>query len=294
MAPMDSESDNGIEHTAVLTLPKHISGELKSLSQCMDAIEVCPQHSTPATLAVLCNKQVLGSPAELLDSVQQYVGNRYGTQVYSTYPLLTRMPPLTKMRLSSKRPKRVSNSLMGMLAHIFDWLHETGIYDVAGQPSVYNDLTTKRFVQGYFTIVRKSPSSLRPAMLMHLEDLMDDATDYDWERSRNFHTIWLQHMEHMDAKWSEDKLSEKLHSHHMYSASPLPLHPLHILKVTIKTHCQHHQGKAMHGGLQHLQPWGVPTLSMASQSRPHMHILLKDEEVDNTYTLKRPTGSIRM
>ena len=50
-----------------------------------------------------------------------------------------------------------------------------------GQPAEYDQLSVTLFVSGYSMIIASEKKSVRPYMLQHLEDLMEDVELYSWE-----------------------------------------------------------------------------------------------------------------
>jgi len=85
------------------------------------------------------------------------------------------------------------------------WPHEQGLYNRQGQAQAYDDLTLGQFVQGYLATVKKAPSGERQPRLDHLQALMADTSRFPWPQVRNFHAVFLQHVEQGNMSWTGHK-----------------------------------------------------------------------------------------
>ncbi len=68
----------------------------------------------------------------------------------------------------------------------------------------YNDLSIAEFVNGYChqLLEGRINQDTVNTMIMHLRDLMEDASDYCWEKARNFHGVLLGHYERKRLDWT--------------------------------------------------------------------------------------------
>ena len=72
------------------------------------------------------------------------------------------------------------------------------VYTSASQPVVYEDMSISLCVSGYVMVMTGwggEKDQVKPYMIQHLQELMEDADSYGWEPAREYHAIWLQQME---------------------------------------------------------------------------------------------------
>ena len=103
-----------------------------------------------------------------------------------------------------------------------------------GQPSEYESMSSMAFVIGYITIMDLQSDPIRNPMWAHLRDLMHDGECFGWPIVRNYHAIWLQHIEQGRATWGDEvtRLNVcrslvwyRLAPSAQPSSTPPPLHP---------------------------------------------------------------------
>ena len=78
--------------------------------------------------------------------------------------------------------------------------HEV-VYTSAGQPAVYKDMSDILFVSGYIKVMAGKRDQVKPGMLQHLQELMEDAQSYIREpvKAYMYHGIWLH-------RWNKGEL----------------------------------------------------------------------------------------
>ena len=59
-------------------------------------------------------------------------------------------------------------------------------------------------LMGYMTIMDMQPAPIRKHMWVHFRDLMHDGQRFGWPAIRNFHGVWLQHIEQGRATWGDE------------------------------------------------------------------------------------------
>ena len=80
------------------------------------------------------------------------------------------------------------------------WPHEV-IYSMAGKPAAYEDLSIPMFVQGYRIVMKGDVGAIMEKMATHLDELMNDAELYGWERVRAYHRVRLNQLEQGQVTW---------------------------------------------------------------------------------------------
>ena len=78
------------------------------------------------------------------------------------------------------------------------------MYTPEGQPSMYESMSSLAFVEGHMTIMDMQPIPIRKHMWVHLRDLMSDGQRFGWPAVRNFHGVWLQHIEQGRTTWEDE------------------------------------------------------------------------------------------
>ena len=92
-----------------------------------------------------------------------------------------------------------------------DWLHFHVYRNPDQQPAKYEDLSIAEFVFGYLAIANnENNKQTKRTMMDHLEELMEDATQYPWENVRNYHSIVLHHIEMKSLKRQDNDSTQKL------------------------------------------------------------------------------------
>ena len=81
------------------------------------------------------------------------------------------------------------------------WPHKV-VCDTQGQPLVYGDMSLGLFANGYLTVLAEEAEDIKPFLLQHLQELMEDAKIYIWRAVRDYPAAWLQNIEqgHTDKK----------------------------------------------------------------------------------------------
>jgi hypothetical protein len=98
------------------------------------------------------------------------------------------------------------------------WPH-TPLFQPNGKPSKYEELYMPQFVMGYTIVMEEQKAPLRARMAAHLIQLMKDATKYQWEDIRSYHSIWLQHIESGRAKWKDAHIAQELRQDFMFNSN---------------------------------------------------------------------------
>ena len=89
------------------------------------------------------------------------------------------------------------------------WQHKV-VYMSAGQPMVYEEMSAVLFVNGYLTLMVGESEDMKPHIVRHLMELMEDAEAYGWESVRSHHAAWLQQIEQGRACWQDKDKKMKL------------------------------------------------------------------------------------
>ena len=71
---------------------------------------------------------------------------------------------------------------------------------------MYESMSSMAFVTGYMTIMDLQSDPIRNHMWAHLRDLMHDGEHVGWPTVRNFHAVWLQHIEQGRATWGDEAI----------------------------------------------------------------------------------------
>ena len=80
------------------------------------------------------------------------------------------------------------------MVHWVTWPHEV-IYSPSAQPTIYDQLSSMSFVDGYLRVLSREPTHIKALMLDHFQELMEDGEHYGWSVVSACHATWLQHME---------------------------------------------------------------------------------------------------
>ena len=56
-------------------------------------------------------------------------------------------------------------------------------------------MSSVTFVNGYLGVMAGETEQVKASMLLHLQELMEDADTYGWEAVRIYHAAWLQFLE---------------------------------------------------------------------------------------------------
>lgn len=93
-----------------------------------------------------------------------------------------------------------------------EWPHYYVFRGADRRPARYDDLTVAEFVSGYMNIVMQKLDDTKTTklMLMHLNNIMHDATLYSWQTARNCHAIILQHIEQGRIDWTDTDTMKEL------------------------------------------------------------------------------------
>ena len=74
----------------------------------------------------------------------------------------------------------------------------------------YDELTIPEFVLGYTQAARKETKSTQKHMRDHLEEMMEDAMDFQWTNVRHANGVWLNTLEQGLATWSDRKERKRI------------------------------------------------------------------------------------
>ena len=104
------------------------------------------------------------------------------------------------------------------------------VYTSTGQPAVYEEMSVTLFVSGLLMVMAREKIAIKPYMLQHMQELMEDAESYGWELIRAYHAIWLQQLEQGRVSWPDEEKKMKYHRalvwHHvMATAKPISAPP---------------------------------------------------------------------
>ena len=115
-----------------------------------------------------------------------------------------------KPRRKGKKSGR-ARTVADIVKKDIDWPHFHVYRGPERQPAKFEDLTTAEFVYGYLCITNATKNkATKSAMLCHLQELMEDATQYPWDSVRNYHSIVLHHLEMKRLTWQDDEAIQKL------------------------------------------------------------------------------------
>ena len=81
-----------------------------------------------------------------------------------------------------------------MVVRKVDWPHHV-VYTSAGKPASYQDISIPLFVQRYVIRMESEDSTIRQRMAAHLNVLVSAADLYRCDRTRAFHSVWLNQLE---------------------------------------------------------------------------------------------------
>ena len=144
------------------------------------------------------------SPAELQKdvSLQQKVMQRFcewfGPDSDEEDDLSDNVKPQNWMR--GKKSGRKTTADDRILKNI-TWPHFYVYKSGTAESVKYNDLSVQEFVYGFCCQVLEEGNDWR-TKVQHLKDLMQDASDYNWENARNFHGIVLNQIERKRLTWA--------------------------------------------------------------------------------------------
>ena len=92
-----------------------------------------------------------------------------------------------------------------------DWPHFYVYRGSDRKPASYEDLSIPEFVYGYTTqMTEEKDGTIKEKMAVHLNMLMRDAIDFTWQNVRNFHGVFLAHLEMKRLTWHEDASIQNL------------------------------------------------------------------------------------
>ena len=63
------------------------------------------------------------------------------------------------------------------------------------------------FMNGYLSVMALESQDIKPRMLTHLQEIMEDGEACGWPVIQSYHVAWLQHLEQCQATW-EDKATK--------------------------------------------------------------------------------------
>ena len=69
------------------------------------------------------------------------------------------------------------------------------VFTPEGQPTANESLSAMAFVNGYLTIMSLQNDTRSDKMAVHLQEMTEDLETFGWPVVRDYHTVWLQHME---------------------------------------------------------------------------------------------------
>ena len=91
------------------------------------------------------------------------------------------------------------------------WPHEHILGGVSRQHLSYYQLTLSQFVQGFVkNMIDKKDRECRDIMLIYLENLMEDTTDFSWTSGKSAHTVLLCEMERGVVDWFDADRTDRI------------------------------------------------------------------------------------
>ena len=122
----------------------------------------------------------------------------------------------SEKKLTTPAPRR--NGLKSGKTHTADttllrkitWPHEV-VYTSSGHPTVFEEMSMSLFVSGYLTVIAGEKDQIKPYMIQHLQELIDDAESLVWEPVRAYYAVWLQQLEEGRTSWSDDEKKMEYH-----------------------------------------------------------------------------------
>ena len=92
-----------------------------------------------------------------------------------------------------------------------DWPHLYIYKGPARKAAEYENLSLSEFVQGCTCIIMECKEArTKDIMLQHLNELMEDCSDYGFEAVRNYHAIVLSEMEQNRLTWQDTEKIQRL------------------------------------------------------------------------------------
>ena len=130
------------------------------------------------------------------------------------------------------------------------WPHH-GIYQGQDRkPATYDTLSVTEFVQGYVSnVLNETSPGTAHSMLIHLQEMMQDASDFPWENVRNYHGIVLGQMEQDQLSWKDSSSIQELRTQYARAKAPPPAVTDALLCQDFQTYDSHTNPKNGQGGL---------------------------------------------
>ncbi len=131
-------------------------------------------------------------------------------------------PPLKLLRGNKCKSGQVKTALDTVVKKI-DWPH-FHVFRAGSSKSVkYTDLTLAEFVYGYCSQMSecKDPNQLM-LMIKHLQELMEDTSDFSWDRAKAFHAIVLNKFEQNKLNWQNREEIQYLRRKHAQRVEAAP------------------------------------------------------------------------
>ena len=95
------------------------------------------------------------------------------------------------------------------------WPHDVILGCSTKQRVTYDQLSLLQFVQGFIkNILDEGDNSIRESMLVHLADLMEDASDFSWPNAKAAHAVILCEMERGLLGWQDTNRLDRLRRAH--------------------------------------------------------------------------------
>lgn len=151
------------------------------------------------------------------------------------------------------------------------WPHH-GIYKGRERkPATFDTLSVTEFVHGYINNVLSEPSTdVSQCMLIHLRELMQDATDFPWANVRNYHGVVLGQMEQDQLSWEGKSAIQELRMQYAKIPATTPESSRAI------RYCHSYQQGTCHQAADHISPRGESVKHICAycfkyRGREHMH-----------------------
>ena len=107
----------------------------------------------------------------------------------------------------SKRGGNIEVSVKTKVA----WPHETILGGANRQRINYDQLSLTQWVHGFCKNIFDEPSEKRRnVMVVFMGELMEDATDFFWQRAKAAHAIWLCEMERGKVTWEDQGCIDRI------------------------------------------------------------------------------------
>ena len=109
---------------------------------------------------------------------------------------------------TSNESKNKIKSMWGpidmVVKHNVAWTHKAILGGVNRMRITYDQLTLSQWVQGFCcNILDKQDNDRRERMISYMSDLMEDTTDFSWQRAKAAHTVLCCELERGTVTWDQ-------------------------------------------------------------------------------------------